>query len=178
MVKRNRILLAVILCGLFLCGIGAGVCFSEFSSMEYIDEPITLGEAQDGEIYVTLDQTADAASPIVVYGYGMRASENGGLVQVDEQMEEGVVRVNVCHDPEYSDIFGYSYCEDYEGGLRTAVDVVFNSKPYADMRAFFEIKDTVLRDLKNNSLRSYSVEPSRCTGIVAAPKTAARIVLR
>lgn len=177
MTKKHQWLLGMLVGGLLLCGLGGGVMFGEFSELTYggryvyrTDKPetqtiqVSLEELPEGPVSVRWDHwnTASLLRPVVV----------------DETMEEGIVKIEMTYDPEAVYPVFYAVPAAPEENTEYAGFLELHQYAYSmDLAQFFALKDIVLRDLRNNTIRSYDMETVFGLTISAAPETAARLVL-
>ena len=173
--RKNKWILSVLIVGLLLCGIGGGIMFVEFSGMDYAGEYVFQTESPKTEtIQLSLEECPEGPVYVDCFVHGLYPLEN--RVVVDETMEEGVVQIDTTYDPEA--VYPSMYVSDMQWNVeepRGRLSLGY----YAindDLNVFFQMKDRILEDLKNSTLRSYRTVDVMDLTITAGPKTAQRLV--
>ena len=175
--RKNKWILGILLVGLLLCGIGGGMMFVEFSGLSYAGEyvfetdtpetrtmEVSLADCPQGPVYVDCPYYP-------VYPLADR-------LVVDETMEEGLIRIETTFDPEQTVPSVYlerGEAIDPQDGEQVRLWIGYYSG-FDDLDLFFRAKDMILRDLKNNTLRSYRTVEVMDLTITVAPETAKRLI--
>ena len=175
--KKSLTLLSLILAGLLFCGIGAGVMFNEFSSLKYEGEYIyNSGNIKTTEKQLSIKKILKAENEVKIQIHTPHDSKRNKKIVIDDNMQEGYLKVSSTYDSEF---LSPSYCvvpfetEEgvcYDGEVEIA---------YYEKGNFFDfvlkIKDVMLKDIKNNKIRSYRGYDDVDIVITAGPQTAKRI---
>lgn len=143
MSRLHKRLIILFCLGVLLCGVGAGVAFTEFGELTYGGEQI-LGDPdiRTENIDVEFEAGEEACE---VWGVDIR----NHAVQVDNSVPKDTVRFCVTYNAERVEPF--AYWSEEEG-------VIFSWywKDYGDeMALMMEAKDAVLRNLKEGRLVSF-----------------------
>ncbi len=179
--RKNKLLIAVLLVGLLLCGIGGGIMFLEFMDMDYVGEHVLqTGIPKTETMELSLEEYPEGPVHVECYLPAMFPIQNH--VVVDETMEEGKVLVETTYNPEtvtpsISVREGYweSDTDDNEMKAEPVLQLDYWSRGN-DIAVFFQMKDMILKDLKNKTLRSYNTVDVMDLTITVGPKTAQRLV--
>ena len=166
----------MLLAGLLLCGIGAGILFVEFTDMRYGGEYVFETDTPTTKtMEVSLEDCLEGDVHVQVGYYSPYPLED--RVVVDETMEEGLIRVEVTFDPER--VAPMAHLEPGlsgpEGEPFSDIWIQFSALP-DDLSLFFQARDMILKDLKNNTLRSYRTVEVMDLTITAGPETAGRLI--
>lgn len=198
MSKKQKWLLSLLVVGLLLCGIGGGVMFGEFSGLTYGGDYVYRTNAPKTQTFqVSLEELPEG--PVNVVCYMSSVASLLDHVVVDETLEEGIVKIETTYDPEFitPSFFAEPIVRDeaaYDSEFTDpffSVETVMTEKApeeagylelryygsYNDLAMVFALKDMVLNDLKNNTIRSYEIQDVFGLTISAAPETAARLRL-
>ena len=175
--RKNKWIFCILLAGLLLCGIGGGIMFVEFSGLTYAGEYVFEADTTETETVEVYLSNAPQGDILVDCYYNSLFPLKDRLV-VDDTMEEGLVRIETTFDPErvtpsiHLDVF---YNEGSEVPAKNFLQIQFYS--YSDdLDLLFQAKDMILKDLKNNTLRSYRTVEVMDLTITAGPKTASRLI--
>lgn len=143
--SRFHIILIGIFCvGVLLCGVGAGITFTEFSSLAYGGEHF-VGETN--MVTEDFDATIDLGQgQYTIRGYfGYEGMEEIGW---DESVPENTVRYRVTYNADrIYPVLGSN--EDRE------LYLYGEWLPDDEMKLFMETKDVALQDLKEGKISSY-----------------------
>lgn len=145
MSRLHKILLVVFCVGILICGVGTGIAFNEFSSLAY------GGEKMIGEVDMTtrdLDvEFEPGENPWSVYGYYGR--EGVSELILDEDVPENTVRFRVTYNSGRVEPKVDVWKEGQELNLYS---IWHNTDEVA---LFMEVKDEVLKELKEGKISSY-----------------------
>lgn len=142
MSRLHKGLIVVFCLGVVLCGVGAGVAFTEFGTLTYggrqiLGDPDIRTENFDVEF-----ETGEEARKI----WGV--ATNNLLIRVDDSVPEGTVRFCVTYNADW--IEPYAYWSEEEG-----VVFAWSRKEYKDEVALMmEAKDVILQNLKEGRIVS------------------------
>ena len=175
--RNNKWIFCILLAGLLLCGIGGGIMFVEFSGLTYAGEYVFETDTPETKtIEVDLSDAPEGDIQVDCFYYPIHPLKD--RLVVDKTMEEGLIRVDVTFDPErtnpsiHLDVF---HSEGSEGPAENYLRIQFYSHA-DDLQLFFLVKDQILKDLQNNTLRSYSTVEVMDLTITTGPKTAGRLI--
>ena len=174
--KKSLTLLSLILAGLLLCGIGAGIMLNEISSLEYEGEYVyNSGNNITNEKILSVKEIPQEKIKIELSSNGNPDSITKKLV-VDDTIEEGYIKIVSKFDENYIQPSYYVEKMDLDGEiLHTGNLIIFFHEYISFFDEFFNLKDVILDDLKNKKLRSYRCDSSVDVVISAAHQTAERI---
>lgn len=177
MSKKQKWLLSLLVVGLLLCGIGGGVMFGEFSGLTYGGDYVYRTNAPKTQTFqVSLEELPEG--PVNVVCYMSSVASLLDHVVVDETLEEGIVKIETTYDPEFTDpSFSAETVMADEAPEEAGYLELRYYGSYNDLAMVFALKDMVLNDLKNNTIRSYEIQDVFSLTISAAPETAARLRL-
>ena len=142
MSRLHKRLIVVFCLGVLLCGVGAGVAFTEFSALTYGGRQILGDPDMRTENFDVEFEAGEEARK--VWGVGA----NDIMLRVDDSVPRGTVRFCATYNAER--IKPYAYWSEEEG-------VVFSwyRKNHDDeMALMMEAKDVVLRNLKEGKIIS------------------------
>ena len=166
--KIKITILSVILSGLLLCGIGAGVMFYEFSALEYIGD-CRLSVPNDKET-TELSLKNIPKGTIYINYYGRNDIDID--VKKDETVKDDILKIETTYDKSV-------YEPDYSIN-RSVLDSTVNFMYYTkvdEFESFLKMKDVILEDLKNDKIGNYSNKSEIKVTIFASPKIADRIAV-
>ena len=176
--RKNKILLCVLLAGLLLCGIGIGIMFVDFTGFNYGGAYVYQTDHPHTEtIELSLESCPDG--PIHVACYMPELFPLSDHFTVDDTMDEGIIKITTTYDSDvvmpsfHIDSYQQEYATDYASTL--SLNFYQQYSDYDEFAMFFELKDLIMKDLKNNTLRSYCFKNVLDLTISAAPDTAARL---
>ncbi|MDO4294507.1 MAG: hypothetical protein Q4C65_14960 [Eubacteriales bacterium] len=159
--RSLRIVLgAVFGAGVLLMGVGAGIAFGEYSSMEYIGEvPLEGGELVTETLRFEWD--ADQDGSIAFFSGWVPPT----LVEVreDPDMPKGELACDVTYNEA---MLGFPCLdmEEMEGGPDRILTLDFRYYGGNEFELMMENKDRMLQDIKDRKLASYTTE--EITGVV------------
>lgn len=158
MSKFQKILLGAFCVGVLLCGMGAGITFTEFSSLAYGGEKILGGgKLTTKEIDVEFEPGENSYS---VFGY----YDNGySEILTDEAVPENTIRFEVSYNAARVEPHPYV---DKESAV-VALDWYW--KDVNEMELLMEAKDQVLAELKEGKISFYDVEGVKEVRILVNP---------
>lgn len=173
--RKNKWIISVLLVGLLFCGIGGGIMLVEFTGLDYGGEYIIQTDTPETKIVeVSLEHFPKGKvhiSTSLVSLFPVR-----DRIKIDENMEEGMIRVETVFDPEnvcptvdLEPVFGQENLDTQDAILW------INYYSRETLSSFFLVKDMILKDLKNNILRSYRTVDVMDLTITVGPKTAERL---
>lgn len=173
MKRMNIIMISIFLCGILLTGIGTGIAFGEYSSLEFGGEKI-MGKEKEEEIVLEQEiPIGKKAKKTILHCY----SDTKYTLEEKKSVPEGVVRCIVKGNPDYVvpslDYIPYDSLNGYEEeGENYSGELHLNSNTTkGEFELFMECKDQILSDLKNHKISSYSYEPWESITIQINPKT-------
>lgn len=149
MSKFQKIMLGAFCGGVLLCGLGAGIAFTEFSALSYGGEKL-LGGAEMVTEEIDAQFTPGENKYYVYSGYSEDVVYSELLT--DESVPENTVRFEVVYNaarvepeafvnPECDEIVLHWYWDRMD-----------------DVEYMMQAKDEILADLKNGEISSYNVE--------------------
>jgi len=148
MSKFQKALLGAFCAGVLLCGLGAGIAFSELSALNYGGKTILgVQEMVTKDLEIALDQVNGSYQVSGGY-YDSRPSE----ILLDESVPEGTVRFQVTYNANRVEPMVYVDEKEKYVGL----DWYWESVDEVEM--FFAVKEQFLAELKEGVLSSYEVE--------------------
>ena len=174
--RKNKWILSVLIVGLLLCGIGGGIMFVEFSGMDYAGEYVFQTDTPETKITeVSLQNFPEGKVHISTSLASVFPVKD--RIRIDEKMEEGLIRVETVFDPEnvrpvveLQPVFGQEDQDSQDAMLW----IDYYSRE--TLSTFFQLKDIILEDLKNSTLRSYRNVDVMDLTITVGPKTAQRLI--
>ena len=174
--RENKWILSVLIVGLLLCGLGGGIMFVEFTGLNYGGEYIIQTDTPETKIMeVSLQEFPEGIVHVSTSLVSMFPLKD--RIRIDEKMEEGLIRVETVFDPEnvhpaveLEPIFGQEN--------RDTKDAILWINYYSreTLSSFFLVKDMILEDLKNSTLRSYRTVDVMDLTVTVGPKTAQRLI--
>ncbi len=146
MSKLQKVLLGVFCGGVFLCGIGAGVTFVEFSSITYAGEKI-LGETD----MVTEDFDVEFEPGEEAYWIDTCTRDHSDReeIQYTTQVPVNTVRFRASYNRSRVEPFAGADEEDSQ------IYIFCNWLADDDVELFMEAKDQVLSELKERKISSF-----------------------
>ena len=173
--KKSLTLLSLILAGLLLCGIGAGIVFNEFSSLDFEGEYVY----SSGNIKTKVKNMSVKEIPqdkININMYSNNGSNIAKKLVVDENMQEGYIKVTSTYDADFLSPSYYVVKFGMDDGIHYTGEVELTYYERSNIvEDFFNLKDIVLKDIKNKMLHSHVKNMDVDIVITAAPQTAKRI---
>lgn len=157
--SRFRIILVLIFfSGVFLCGIGAGLGFLEFSSFTYVGTKDLAGPDIRS---ATLDYEMSPGEKLTL---ARRYSRITPVLTEDETVPVNTVRFNVKYNPDEAEPFiqcsdGYIYLDYYPMGN--------------GFRTLMASKDLFLEGIKNREITSYKTTQIKSIEVLVNPETRA-----
>lgn len=148
MSKLHKRLIVLFCFGVFLCGVGSGVAFTEFSALSYGGEYMLEStiDMKTDDIDVVFEPGENIVSICGVYQF------NQYHVMIDESIPDNTVRFHTKYNARYVEPFVnwnaeeetvmYSYYHKYNRGY--------------EMSAILEAKDIVLQNLKEGKLVAFA----------------------
>jgi len=163
MSKMNRTILACLLGGALLVGIGAAVCFIEFNKLEYggtyelyerQSKTLTQNVALEPDQMIVFDQEGQWG---VAYEYAPDPSLPAGTIQIDvDYAPELVTKLEAFALPVEQTRIAQAAAEYMpQVALVVGVDETKASDHHDDLEDLFKAKDVILRDLRNGILHDY-----------------------
>lgn len=147
MSKFQKILLGAFCGGVLLCGLGAGIAFTEFTALEYDGEKI-LGAEQMVTDVVDVSFTP-GETPYDIYSYYY--SEYPEIV-VDDTVPEGTVRFDVTYNA--ARVEPHPHVD--EENCMISLDWYWED--VSEMELLMEAKEQILAELKEGKISAYDVE--------------------
>lgn len=153
--KLRIILVLIFFSGVFLCGIGAGLGFLEFSSFTYVG---TKDIIRSDMRSATLDY---AVVPDETLTLGRQYRQITQVLTEDETVPVNTIRFNVKYNPEAVEPFircsdGYIYLDYYSVGN--------------GFKALMARKDLLLEGIKNREIASYNIPEIESIEVLINPE--------
>lgn len=145
MSRWHKKLIVVFCIGVFLCGIGGGIAFAEFSALSYAGQQVLREPDMQTDSYDVAFLPEEGVCGIVL-GNG-RGPMN---IQTDRSVPVNTVRFRATYDADR--IEPYAFLQKEEG------EAVFSWRwvaVYDDVGLMLEAKDVVLRNLKEGKIVSF-----------------------
>ena len=166
----TKILLGIFCVGILLGGIGVGVAFVEYSSLEYLGEE-TLGSGALETETVSFNVSSDPEKKVELrFRFLCRIPEE---VVYDSSLPENTVVCEVTYNNELWELYSGRRSEK-----KTDYCYVTTVWMGDDFRLAMEKKDEILNDLKNRKYRSYSWDNELTVKIKAHPSLEGRLEIR
>lgn len=143
MSKLHKNLLIVFCFGVLLCGLGAGVAFTEFSTLTYDGKRILGKTDMRTEYYDVRFRPGEGP-------YEVHATFFGGTIQTDDSIPKDTVRFCVTYNAERVEPYAY-----WDVTNKNIVCTYFWKNVNDDMALVMEAKDVVLQNLKEGKLVSF-----------------------
>ena len=148
--------------GILITGIGAGIGFIEFASLDYAGKRVigkTDMKVKEGEVKFTTSEE----SPIYLEDY-----YDSNEVVWDETVPENTVRYKIEYNAARADV---SMQVD-----SNSIYVMQYYKEEDEMKTFLEARDAILEDLKNGKIGAYESKDVEKTWFYINPKYKDKIV--
>ena len=180
--------------GVLLCGLGGGVAFGQYTKLEYAGER-KIGEENlvtdtiesqiegDGKIYVDAYSAwegrklvTDDSIPLDKIVFDVTYNSERVSMNIEKSIRDPEPHSYVKVVNEDGEVIDYE--EYYEEGRNTEKGEIFHVgryKSYDDVRDFFEVKDTLLSDLKKGKVGSYRVIYIESVTVKVNPANADRV---
>lgn len=167
--KWRWTLAAVILGGLLLVGVGAGICVYEFGAFSY-GGSMVMGET--GSIDQELRLSPDCKT-VTLSLSGLQQEAHVEVVQ-DANQKKGTLRFQT----RYSAAHGIEmWYELYDIEPGQSIIHLFTAHSGGDLAYFMSVKDQVIQDLKDRTLREYRVIEVQDVQITVNPADMDRLKL-
>lgn len=165
MSKWQKIMIGVFCIGVLLCGLGAGVAFTEFSGLSYGGEQIIGSPDMRTDVFDVAFEGREEAT-VVVGTY----PRNGWELTADESVPENTVRF--CSTYNAKRIKPQAYWTYWtETGEHIVFDYYWNGGNNDEIAYIMECKDVVLQNLREGKLVSCDVLDMESLTISVNPKT-------
>lgn len=163
MSRLHKMLVAMFCLGVFLCGVGVGVAFTELSTLAYGGEHI-LGETvmRTEEYDVCFEAKKgmqDIIGPVGTY------NNEAAKIETDRSVPENTVRFRVTYNADRVEPF--AYWDEEEG--RIFFEWYWKNTT-EEMALMMEAKDVVLENLKKGKLVSFDVYGVEGVTVLVNPK--------
>ena len=165
--KFQKILLGAFCGGVLLCGLGAGVAFTEFSSLAYGGEKLLGEESLTTENIDVAFEPGENRYDVCSYDYREAYRE----ILEDENVPENTVRFEVTYNTATVDPIPYV---DEENQI---VVLDWNWHSSREVEYLMEAKDVLLAELKEGKISSYRTESVKEVRILVNPATAEKVHL-
>lgn len=150
--KRLRKGMLCLFCGgIFLCGLGMGVAFGEYSGFQYGGEVVLAGKDSETE-WVTAPVFEESEK--IYLPEEMKDLED--IVYSDE-VPEDEVWFQVTYNGAVSQISVSTWLKG-DSNNKKKKEYISLSPESGDLKSFMQIKDAVLADLKNSRISSYQIQ--------------------
>lgn len=164
MSRRYKITIVVFCLGVLLCGIGAGIAFTEFSSLAYggmqiLGDPTMVTENFD----VEFEPEEDAWSIIGTTGFYRCGNMN---IQPDSSVPVNTVRFCVTYNTKRVAPFTNLNMDDKR------IEFSWYWKNADEMALTMEAKDIVLQNLKKGKIVSFETVELEEVAVLVNPKSA------
>ena len=174
--RKNKLLIGILLAGLLLVGIGGGILCAEFLNLNYGGEYICQTDHPETQTFdLSLEKYPEG--PVYVACYSPQLFPLEDRLIIDEAMPEGTVRIKTVYDQESVSPCMHIESQYWDSDMthpETVLHMEYCSSQ-DDIALFFQMKDLILKDLKNGILCSYRTEDILDLTITAGPQTAARL---
>ena len=162
MSRRHKITIVIFCIGVLLCGIGAGIAFTEFSGLTYGGTQI-LGESEivTKDLDVDFEQGKDVTKIVGIYNYG------GRNVETDSSVPVNTVRFRTTYNAKI--VAPFAEMDADEGRILFGY---YRTDRQADMALMMEAKDIVLQNLKEGRLVSFDAVEMEEVEVLVNPKCA------
>lgn len=164
MSRRYKITIVVFCLGVLLCGIGAGIAFTEFSALTYGGTQI-LGEPDLATKNYDVEFEPDGDAWRIVGTAGFYRSGNMDIYE-DSSIPVNTVRFCVTYNAKRIEPFTYLNTDDKR------IEFSWYWKGADEMALFMEAKDVVLQNLKEGKLVSFDVVELTEVNVLVNPKSA------
>ncbi|MCM1156094.1 MAG: hypothetical protein NC314_04845 [Roseburia sp.] len=149
MSRLHKVLIATFCCGVLLCGMGAGVMFTELDGLQYGGTQI-IGSSDMQTKNIDVEFASEEEMQKVESGYfgGM------GTLQTDSSIPKNTIRFQVTYDAERIEPYVFTADETDER-------IVFSwywTGHDEDLEFFMEAKDVFLQNLREGKLVSIETE--------------------
>ena len=177
----RKVMAAMILGGILLTGVGAGICFAEWNGLEYQGHMIAGEEnAQKKVLECHLDEEYDRLD------FWTWDSLEGVEVIGDRSVPQDEIRIEVTYNPVYgepelSDIYSdiaYQGTEKIKTGQFHIYLKSDNANTEEKIRLFLSVKDHALKDLKEHKFSTCEVAQVFKVRIETNPATAKLFLYR
>ena len=177
----RKILLAVLVTGVLLCGIGTGIAISEYSSFEYLGEKEIGGDTVQTDTFEeTLYRGENDDTKVNVQSYGsdgqkmtLETSKKVPKDQIQfvvEYNSENVQDIHIGKD-EYMEYDDYT-AED--GTPQICLYVTYYVNPVTvdqnEFTSFMNYKDEILQNLKEKRFYNYTYQTIQSVKVVVNPE--------
>lgn len=177
MKKRGKIIV-IFLIGLLLIGIGSGVAFAEFLSFGYGGVKDFSGDMTTITLQETLPEDVTTVY-LMMRGYDYSKIK----IEPDNSMTNHRITVEVTCNEKFITPYMYAETEmpedtEDDGSAKAVYSVDYGYYGSGETAVFFQMKDEVLKDIRNRTVYTYSTDYVQNVTIKAAPDLAGRLFIR
>ncbi len=165
MKKYRKVLAGIFAAGVLVCGIGAGIGFVEFLSLDYAGER-NIGETEmavmEGEM--ELSEPSDSSKIQVYMDYGQPYLD----IEWDDTVPEQVMKYRIEYNKK--EVQPEAWQDD-----RGFLGFSFSFVNVDEVKDLMEARDMILKDLKENKIGSYQKKDIESIVLSINPKNQERI---
>lgn len=159
--RFTKYMTAVFCAGVLLGGIGCGIAFVEYSSLEYTGRHII------GEEYVTEESFDYTVEPVEGKKLLVRNWHGFDSVSYDDSIPENTIRWVVTYNEKIME--PSLYYEESQNDKYTGLAYISCYYMGGEFDLFMQNKDKILEDLKNNRIGSYETASGIKVKLVVNP---------
>lgn len=171
---RFRIcMIILILTGVLMGGIGAGIALAEFSELEYAGT-VWLGSEKETERTLVYELSEQGADQLFCHAY-MNMREQT-VVEENRKVPLNEIWFEITYDPDYGEPVGENmgiYQDEF--GDREEIHLWMIPNSQNELKEWMDAKDKILADLKENRISSYQYAPVICMKVQVHPENAGKL---